>query len=418
MDYKILNAQTVVEYVRSHPKTIGLIDPDALLEAEELSDGNLNSVFRVFETGHKWHSILVKQALPYLRVAGESWQLSVARAGFEARALNHQHELAPGLVPKPYWFDETMFVNAMEDLVEHEVMRKPMVARVRFKNLGVTIGEFLANTTFGTSDFGMEAKAKKVLVTQFANTELCEITEDLIFTEPFEPVLLEQKINRNRFDVGAKLALEKLQSDLELKAKVAQLKHHFMTSSQALLHGDLHTGSIMATKPDERKYANIRVIDPEFAFFGPIGFDIGLFVANLFLNAVAQHGHAPDANSRDAYRSYLFQQYRFCWDAFELGFRAKLETQSNSVSWRSKIFQDNLMLSILRDTAGFAGCEMIRRSVGFAHVFDVDSITDDEKRAKVLEMNLEIGTKLMKRHQQILSFAQLETTVREVIEAW
>jgi 5-methylthioribose kinase len=57
------------------------------------------------------------------------------------------------------------------------------------------------------------------------------------------------------------------------------------------------------------------------------------------------------------------------------------------------------------------------RSVGFAHVFDVDSISDDQKRVKVLEMNLEIGTKLIKSHQEISSFAALENIVREVIEA-
>lgn len=416
MDYNILNAQTVIDYVRSKPEASVLIDTNTKLEAEELSDGNLNFVFRVFEAGNRAKSILVKQGVPYLRVAGESWRLSPARAGFEARALALQHQLAPGFVPVPYWFDETMFVNAMEDLRFHEVMRKPMVNRVRFKNLGATIGDFLARTLFGTSDFGMEAKQKKVLMTQFANTELCEITEDLIFTEPFEPVLLMGKTNRNQFDPGIKPALETLQADLELKEKVAKLKYRFMTSSQALLHGDLHTGSIMASQSGENPNADIRVIDPEFAFFGPIGFDVGLFVANLFLNASAQHGHAPDQNAQNAYRSYLFQQYRFCWEHFELGFRAQLEN-ANSISWRSSSFQDGLMQGILRDTAGFAGCEMIRRSVGFAHVFDVDSITDNQKRVKVLEMNLEIGVKLIKNHQHISSFATLENIAREVIEA-
>ncbi len=416
MDYFILNSQTVIDYVRSKPEAKNLVDISAKLEAEELSDGNLNFVFRVFESGNRAKSILVKQAVPYLRVAGESWRLSPARAGFEARALKLEHQFAPEVVPVPYWFDETMFVNVMEDLRVHEVMRKPMVNRVRFNNLGATIGDFLAKTLFGTSDFGMEASTKKVLMTQFANTELCEITEDLIFTEPFEAVLLLGKINRNQFDPGIKPALEKLQADLELKAVVAELKYRFMTSSQALLHGDLHTGSIMATQPDGHHNADIRVIDPEFAFFGPIGFDVGLFVANLFLNASAQHGHAPDQNSRDAYRSYLFQQYRFCWEIFELGFRKQLE-RANSNSWRSKTFQDMLMQGILRDTAGFAGCEMIRRSVGFAHVFDVDSVASDQKRVEVLEMNLEIGMKLIKNHQHISGFSELENIVREVIEA-
>jgi 5-methylthioribose kinase len=415
MSYRILNAQTVLEYVCTHPKARDILDVDAPLESAELSDGNLNFVFRVFEKSNPERSILVKQGVPYLRVAGESWPLSPARAGFEARTLELQHRFAPGLVPIPYWFDDAMSVNAMEDLRHHTVMRKPMVNRTRFENLGATIGIFLSRTLFGTSDFGLEAKEKKTLQTRFANTELCEITEDLIFTEPFEPVLLDGKPNRNHFDPSIKNALENLQADLEVKAHVSSLKHRFMTVAQALLHGDLHTGSIMASDPDERGVSDIRVIDPEFAFFGPIGFDVGLFVANLFLNASAQHGHAPDEVSRTAYRTYLFDQARECWKVFEHGFRPQFQS-SNSISWRSSDFQNAFSLEILRDTAGFAGCEMIRRSVGFAHVYDVDSIADDAKRTEVLEMNLHVGAELIRTHQHISSFADIEGIVREVIK--
>ncbi len=414
MNYHILNAETVLQYVQTRPKARDVIDVDAPLESAELSDGNLNFVFRVFEKANPERSILVKQGVPYLRVAGESWPLSPARAGFEAKALELQHRFAPGLVPVPYWFDEAMSVNAMEDLRHHNVMRKPMVNRTRFENLGATIGDFLSRTLFGTSDFGLEAKEKKSLQTRFANTELCEITEDLIFTEPFEPALLDSKPNRNHFDPGIKNALERLQADLEIKAHVSSLKHRFMTVAQALLHGDLHTGSIMASDPDERGVSDIRVIDPEFAFFGPIGFDVGLFVANLFLNASAQAGHAPDNASRSAYRTYLFDQARESWKVFERGFRERFQS-SNSVSWRSEDFQDAFLLEILRDTAGFAGCEMIRRSVGFAHVYDVDSIPDDAKRAEVLEINLRVGSSLIRAHQKISSFDEIEGIVREVI---
>ena len=38
---------------------------------------------------------------------------------------------------------------------------------------------------------------------------------------------------------------------------------------------EIHTGSIFVTK-DETK-----IIDPEFAFYGPKAFDIGTFFANL-----------------------------------------------------------------------------------------------------------------------------------------
>ena len=60
-----------------------------------------------------------------------------------------------------------------------------------------------------------------------------------------------------------------------------QLKLKFLTSAEALVHGDLHTGSIMVTEEDTR------AIDPEFAFFGPMGFDVGALIGNLLIAAIA-----------------------------------------------------------------------------------------------------------------------------------
>jgi 5-methylthioribose kinase len=415
MSYKILDSKSILEYVQTYSAAKEFINVDAGLESAELSDGNLNSVFRVFEKDKPTKSILLKQGLPYLRVAGESWPLSPERAGFEARALAHQYTFAPGLVPQPYWFDEAMSINAMEDLRQHQVMRKPMMAGSRYENLGVTIGQFLAATLFGSSDFGMEAKTKKQLAKQFANGELCEITEDLILMEPFEPRLLGDKQNRNHFNPRLVKTLKKLQNDTQVKRNVAQLKYRFMTCAQALLHGDLHTGSIMASPPDEHGQADIRVIDPEFAFFGPIGFDIGLFIANLFLNAAAQHGHSKNDEARSSYRTYLYGQSRDAWTTFETGFREKL-TSSNSISWTYQDFQNDFMLSVLRDTAGYAGCEMIRRTVGFAHIADLDSIENKRVRTKAEKMALKVGQTLIKKHSRVSSYADIEKLVMAIIK--
>jgi 5-methylthioribose kinase len=414
MSYRILDSQSILEYVRGFERAKRFIKVDAGLEAAELSDGNLNAVFRIYEKDNLSKSILLKQGLPYLRVAGESWPLSAERAGFEARALAHQYQFAPNLVPQPYWFDETMNINAMEDLRNHQVMRKPMIAGVRYENLGVTIGRFLAATLFGSSDFGMEAKAKKQLAKQFANAELCEITEDLILMEPFEPKLLGDKQNRNHFNLLISKSLDKLQNDAEVKRNVAHLKYRFMTCAQALLHGDLHTGSIMASPPNNNGQADIRVIDPEFAFFGPMGFDIGLFIANLFLNAAAQHGHAKDDETRRSYRSYLYKQARDAWTVFEAGFSERLR-DANSISWMNKKFQDEFLLSVLRDTAGYAGCEMIRRTVGFAHVADLDGIENKRIRAQAEKMALKVGSAFIKKHSRVSSFDDIENIVGAII---
>ena len=62
--------------------------------------------------------------------------------------------------------------------------------------------------------------------------------------------------------------------------------------------------------------ADSRVIDPEFAFYGPIGFDLGAFFANLLLSWYSQPGHATGADDRSAYRDWILEQARIFWTTF------------------------------------------------------------------------------------------------------
>ena len=388
MEYRILDLNSVVAYVRAHPDAAALLDVAGSLEAQEISDGNLNAVFRVFEARGP-RSVLIKQGLPYLRVAGVAWPLSQERADFEARSLARQHASAPGRVPRPYWHDHDMAVNAMEDLRDHAVIRAPLMNGARLENLGETIGVFLAATLYASSDFALGSTAKRRLVAQFQNVELCALTEALILTEPFGP-----PPNRNNVLPGLQQGLADLQADGELRSAVAGLKHRFLTCAQSLLHGDLHTGSVMSSAPDERGHSDLRVIDSEFAFFGPMGFDIGLFMANLLLCAVSQAGHAPDPQACQARRSYLKRQMRACWTTFEYEFRRQLG-EAEGPSWRESVFQDELLYSVLQDASGYAGCELIRRTVGFAHVLDYDSLEPEETRLAAGRQNLSLGRALI-----------------------
>lgn len=65
------------------------------------------------------------------------------------------------------------------------------------------------------------------------------------------------------------------------------------------------------------------------------------------------------------------------------------------------------MERLLQDTAGFAGCKMVRRIVGLAHVADIDGIEDDRKRGIAQRMALAIGTSLIKQNRRITSVEQL-----------
>ena len=402
--YRPLDVDTVIDYVRSRPEARAHLDTSGALEAVEVGDGNLNLVFKVFEAGGG-RGLLIKQALPYVRVAGPSWPMPAERAGYEARALALEHRCAPGLVPEPYWFDEVLMLNAMENLADQRVIRFPMMEGKRYRDLGATIGDFLARTLYATSDFALDAAEKREIMKGFFNIELCRITEDLVFTEPYLP-----DAPRNRWNPRIDADVADFQADERLKAEAAKLKYRFMNATQALIHGDLHTGSIMANDHD------IRVIDPEFAFFGPMGFDIGAFIGNLWLSGASHEIHSPDPEARRAYRRYLIDEAVACWAAFEAGFRRRLEAVS-SPSWASPAFQDDFVASVLRDTAGYAGCKMLRRIVGFAHVADLDSIEDLDERARAERIAIRIGRRLVSEHARIASFDDIVAIAAEALEA-
>src|SRR5258708_18724426 len=119
---------------------------------------------------------------------------------------------------------------------------------------------FLARTLFLSSDLAVPAAQKKEGIAAFAgNHALCKITEDLIFTEPY----FEAEQNRWTspwLDATA----ASFHEDLDLHVAISRLKLKFMAIPEALIHGDLHTASIIVT------VSQSKVHHPQFAVLGPI----------------------------------------------------------------------------------------------------------------------------------------------------
>ncbi|MCB2011672.1 MAG: S-methyl-5-thioribose kinase, partial [Geminicoccaceae bacterium] len=238
---------------------------------------------------------------------------------------------------------------------------------------------------------------KKALVALFCgNTELCRITEDLIFTDPYRIAELNRWTSPE-LDADAAAIRE----DGGLKRAVSELKHAFLTRSEALLHGDLHTGSIMITETDTR------VIDPEFAFFGPIGFDVGKLIGNLLLAFFSQRGHETTEGAHDAYRQWLLETTEAVWNGFAHKFLALWNAGASGDAWPASLFegeegrlslaraQDARMRAIFEDAVGYAGCSMIRRTLGLAHNIDMEWIEGNGRRAACERRNLELARYLI-----------------------
>ena len=108
MAYKALDENSIGDYIRNRPSMQEKFSPNSHFSIEEVGDGNLNLVFIVRNENDSSETAVLKQALPYLRVAGESWPLTRERVRFETQALRKYNEIAPGLVPEVYDYDEEM----------------------------------------------------------------------------------------------------------------------------------------------------------------------------------------------------------------------------------------------------------------------------------------------------------------------
>lgn len=383
-------------------------------KVNEVGDGNLNLVFIVEGT---MKNIIVKQALPYVRAAGEGWQLSLTRAFFEYSVLEAEAKYAThSLVPNIYFYDPDMAIFAMEYLTPHVILRKELILGKKFSSVSEDIGIFLAKTLFHTSDLGMNAKNKKELVSKFSmNHELCKITEDLIFTEPYYDA------ERNNW-TSPQLDedVKKVWEDVEMIQVAMQYKYKFMTESQALLHGDLHSGSIMVTDTDTK------VIDPEFGFMGPMAFDIGNYIGNLFFAYFARPALADDELACFAYQAWLIEQMQVTWDVFEAHFKELWCDKTEGEAFPIEIYgtplgklalieaQYNFMSTLFEDTLVNAGIEINRRIVGFAGVADFKEISDPELRATCERQALKLARELIVNAKNFKNFTSIEKIINDL----
>jgi 5-methylthioribose kinase len=325
-----LDAEKVIDYVASKTKLAERLGgkPSAWT-ASEVGDGNINYIYRLQGPGG---ALILKQALPFIRMIGVSWPLSQDRIKFEAAALMEERRCCPSHVPEVYLWDEGMAVIAMQYIEPpHEILRGALVAgrcvccdvrclssnlrlhlaRRCFPELANHMAEFLASTLFNTSALALRGSAFRRAIASYANVNMCELTEQVVFTDPFYASPFNSHTSPQLDDDAAAL-----RADSAAKSAATALKRTFMESTQALLHGDLHTGSVMV------KDTSTFVFDCEFSFYGPMGFDIGAFLGNLLLAFFAAEGHESSPGERAAQRSWLLSCVREIWVQFVGRFKA------------------------------------------------------------------------------------------------
>jgi 5-methylthioribose kinase len=140
-----------------------------------------------------------------------------------------------------------------------------------------------------------------------------------------------------------------------------------------------------------------------------MGFDVGAFIANLFLAYLAQEHRQREAGRDPApYRDWLLESAVETWDGFERKFLALWrEHEADGAGFigrdpdgaSAEAFRTAFMRHVFADTIGFAACKMMRRIVGLAKVADIAGITDAAARALAEVRALRIAEHLiLNRH--------------------
>ncbi|MAE69662.1 MAG: hypothetical protein CME06_04230 [Gemmatimonadetes bacterium] len=162
-----------------------------------------------------------------------------------------------------------------------------------------------------------------------------------------------------------------------------------------------------------------RVIDAEFAFCGPMGFDLGAILENLVLNHLSHFAHTPDPTDRRENQAYLLDLVSEVWSEFARKFETLwIENNRGELVpepyWRFAggeeafaEFRRRYMADLLQDTTGHGGAKMLRRMMGIVSIWDLMSIEDLDERAVAERLAIRIGTRWVVERARITSVEDL-----------
>lgn len=107
------------------------------------------------------------------------------------------------------------------------------------------------------------------------NHSMRALNAEHIFDYPF---MAENGLDYESITPGLSDLAKKVRSDDRLLSNVKTAKEMYLNDGQYLLHGDYYPGSWLKAMGD------IKIIDPEFCFYGPREFDYAIFYAHLLMS--------------------------------------------------------------------------------------------------------------------------------------
>lgn len=275
-----INLQELTKYLRDQS---WIAAEDAVTRVEKPGEGNMNRVLRAITSSG---SMILKQATDFV-VKYPDIPAPVARIDVEQQF----YQLAASIPsienrqPSIMGYDGKAHVLAMEDLgsaSDFTFLYQPG------KEMKEEVASVISNSIQALHN---HAFPRDIIRHYPENKELRLLNHQHIFELP---LMLENGFDLDGITPGLQELSLKYKSDEDLKQQAADLGKAYMGSGTSLLHGDYYPGSWLNTAK------GFQLIDPEFSFFGPPEFDLGVLLAHLKLADQAENVRVTILKSYDA----------------------------------------------------------------------------------------------------------------------
>ena len=263
-----------VSAVASYLASRNWLTPDEAVErVSRAGEGNMNCVLRVATSRR---TFILKQSRPWVEKypsVAAPWDRALVEARFYREVEPHQ--MIAQYLPRLLGSDTDERLMMLEDLGEAQDFtfvyanggRRPEEVELdRLIDFLVAL-----HTTFQAPE----------LAASFSNKDMRALNHEHIFALPLRE---DNGLDLDAITPGLRALALALQQDTEYCSAVGAAAERYMDPSRGpcLIHGDYFPGSWL------RARQSVYVIDPEFCFFGPPEWDLGVMIAHLYFAAQPQ----------------------------------------------------------------------------------------------------------------------------------
>jgi len=269
-DFPLLSADDRAGLERFLRQRDWLDSAETLLQCERAGEGNMNLTLRV-RTDRR--TLIVKQARPWVEKYDH-----IPAPMERARVEQHFYERIASIpdvaaqMPRLLAAEPASCTLLLEDLGDDArdlstLYREGELFAEDARALGGYL-RHLHGATRGAPD------------SSFANREMRRLNHQHIFQVPLDP---DNGVELEAFEPGLSATAASLRADEAFGAEMDALGRRYLEDGTCLVHGDFFPGSWL------RVGNEIRVIDPEFCFYGEPEVDIGVAVAHFALSRQSFH---------------------------------------------------------------------------------------------------------------------------------